>query len=322
MLDRSHTLPAVPSARRSRSRGRWLDMRCTPCLTPLRFPPPAGGFLVRAIGCRPSRDRRRPSPTSSAAPSSARASRPIRRAGSTPSRSTAFEDSGPTPVTLRIARQDGYRQVVDRRVVYLSRDGGGVPALDSTCTHLGCRTRYDSESPPVRLPVPRRRLRRRRAGGRRVRRRRRCAGWSPGRGRPGARPGLRWTPWSPRSSTGSIRAPAIARCAAHALDEPLPPGTGWTFTTGSVVALLVGVQFVTGVGLAMYYVPSPALAYDSMRYLIERGAARLAAARPARLGRQLHRRRRRRAPDPRLLVGAVQGAARSDVDHRAWCCCC
>jgi ubiquinol-cytochrome c reductase cytochrome b subunit len=55
---------------------------------------------------------------------------------------------------------------------------------------------------------------------------------------------------------------------AHALDEPLPPGTGWTFTTGSVVALLIGVQVVTGIGLAMYYVPSPALAYDSLRYLI------------------------------------------------------
>ncbi len=52
---------------------------------------------------------------------------------------------GPTPVTLRIARQDGYRQVVDRRVVYLSYDAAGVRALDSTCTHLGCRTRYDAE---------------------------------------------------------------------------------------------------------------------------------------------------------------------------------
>jgi nitrite reductase/ring-hydroxylating ferredoxin subunit len=54
-------------------------------------------------------------------------------------------DDGPTPVTLRIARQDGYRQVVDRRVVYLTREGNGVRALDSTCTHLGCRTRYDAD---------------------------------------------------------------------------------------------------------------------------------------------------------------------------------
>lgn len=53
----------------------------------------------------------------------------------------------------------------------------------------------------------------------------------------------------------------------HALDEPLPPGTGWAFTTGSVVALLIGCQALTGVGLSMYYVPSPSLAYDSLRYL-------------------------------------------------------
>lgn len=51
----------------------------------------------------------------------------------------------PTPVTLRLIRQDGYRQVVDRRVVYIRRDdAGGVRVLDSTCTHLGCRTRYDA----------------------------------------------------------------------------------------------------------------------------------------------------------------------------------
>lgn len=53
---------------------------------------------------------------------------------------------GPTPVTLRIIRQDGYRQVVERRVVYVSRTSGGVRVLDSTCTHLGCRTRYDAET--------------------------------------------------------------------------------------------------------------------------------------------------------------------------------
>ena len=44
---------------------------------------------------------------------------------------------------------------------------------------------------------------------------------------------------------------------AYFLNEPLPRGTGWFFTTGSVVTLLVAVQFVTGIGLAMYYVPAP-----------------------------------------------------------------
>ena len=64
-------------------------------------------------------------------------------------RATAVGDlshDGPTPVTLRIIRQDGYRQVVERRVVYVSRTSGGVRVLDSSCTHLGCRTRYDAET--------------------------------------------------------------------------------------------------------------------------------------------------------------------------------
>ena len=34
----------------------------------------------------------------------------------------------------------------------------------------------------------------------------------------------------------------------------------WLFTTGSVVTLLIACQFVTGLGLTMYYVPSPKLA--------------------------------------------------------------
>ena len=55
---------------------------------------------------------------------------------------------------------------------------------------------------------------------------------------------------------------------AHLLDERLPQGTGWAFTTGSVIALLLVVQAVSGVVLAMYYVPSPALAYDSVRFLM------------------------------------------------------
>jgi Rieske Fe-S protein len=55
-----------------------------------------------------------------------------------------LNDDGPTPITLRITKQDGYRQVVERRVVYVQRDGDAVRVLDSTCTHLGCRTRYDA----------------------------------------------------------------------------------------------------------------------------------------------------------------------------------
>ncbi len=53
----------------------------------------------------------------------------------------------------------------------------------------------------------------------------------------------------------------------HALDEPLPKGTGWAFTTGSVLLFLLGVQVATGIVLSMYYVPAPALAYDSVRFI-------------------------------------------------------
>ncbi|HUQ86822.1 MAG TPA: cytochrome b N-terminal domain-containing protein [Vicinamibacterales bacterium] len=54
----------------------------------------------------------------------------------------------------------------------------------------------------------------------------------------------------------------------HLLYEELPSGTAWLFTSGSVVTLLISCQFVTGVGLTMYYVPSPRLAFDSVRFIM------------------------------------------------------
>ena len=59
---------------------------------------------------------------------------------------SALKDGEPLAVTLRVARQDGASEVVDRRVVFLVRSGEQVKAIDSTCTHLGCRTRYDREA--------------------------------------------------------------------------------------------------------------------------------------------------------------------------------
>jgi menaquinol-cytochrome c reductase iron-sulfur subunit len=59
----------------------------------------------------------------------------------------------PTPVTLRIAREDGYREVIDRRTVFLVRTGDNqVTALDSTCTHLGCRVSWDPEAQLLKCP--------------------------------------------------------------------------------------------------------------------------------------------------------------------------
>jgi menaquinol-cytochrome c reductase iron-sulfur subunit len=62
-------------------------------------------------------------------------------------------ENDPLPVTLRIAREDGYREVIDRRTVFLVRTGESeVIALDSTCTHLGCRVSWDSETKLIRCP--------------------------------------------------------------------------------------------------------------------------------------------------------------------------
>ena len=63
-----------------------------------------------------------------------------------------LEEGMPKAVALRIARADGATDVIDRRVVYLVRHGNDVRALDSTCTHLGCRTRFNADSKRIECP--------------------------------------------------------------------------------------------------------------------------------------------------------------------------
>lgn len=70
------------------------------------------------------------------------------RAGDT----AGLEEGLPMPMTLRIARPDGPSEVVDRKVIYLVKKGNEVRALDSTCTHLGCRTRFNAETRQIECP--------------------------------------------------------------------------------------------------------------------------------------------------------------------------
>ena len=66
------------------------------------------------------------------------------------------------------------------------------------------------------------------------------------------------------------------RDARHALlEEPIPPGTGWFFTLGSVLLALLSVQFLTGAFLTLYYAPTPDHAYDSIRFIISSAPGRL-----------------------------------------------
>jgi menaquinol-cytochrome c reductase iron-sulfur subunit len=64
-----------------------------------------------------------------------------------------LSDDEPTPVMIRVTREDGYAQAVDRQVVFLVKAGtAGVTALSSTCTHLGCRVSWDSASKTLKCP--------------------------------------------------------------------------------------------------------------------------------------------------------------------------
>ena len=53
-------------------------------------------------------------------------------------------DDLPKSVPVSFRRTDGWMTGTSRSVVHLTRGGNGeVVALSSTCTHLGCRVRWD-----------------------------------------------------------------------------------------------------------------------------------------------------------------------------------
>jgi Rieske Fe-S protein len=62
-------------------------------------------------------------------------------------------DNEPTPIAIRVTREDGYSQVVDRQVVFLVKTGATeVTALSSTCTHLGCRVSWNADDQTLKCP--------------------------------------------------------------------------------------------------------------------------------------------------------------------------
>jgi Rieske Fe-S protein len=64
-----------------------------------------------------------------------------------------LSDTEPIPVMIRVTREDGYAQAVDRQVVFLVKSGtADVKALSSTCTHLGCRVSWDADSETLKCP--------------------------------------------------------------------------------------------------------------------------------------------------------------------------
>ena len=66
---------------------------------------------------------------------------------------SGLAENAPTQIALRVVREDGYSQIIERRVVFLVKTGEGeVTALDPTCTHLGCRVSWDADTRELRCP--------------------------------------------------------------------------------------------------------------------------------------------------------------------------
>ena len=62
-------------------------------------------------------------------------------------------ENEPTPVAIRVAREDGYAQIVERQVVFLVKRGEReVVALSSVCTHLGCRVSWNADKEELQCP--------------------------------------------------------------------------------------------------------------------------------------------------------------------------
>ncbi|WP_455371726.1 cytochrome b N-terminal domain-containing protein, partial [Petrachloros mirabilis] len=51
------------------------------------------------------------------------------------------------------------------------------------------------------------------------------------------------------------------------LDEPIPGGVSWIYVFGSATLFLFFLQAITGMFLALYYVPSPDSAYDTVQFI-------------------------------------------------------
>jgi ubiquinol-cytochrome c reductase cytochrome b subunit len=80
--------------------------------------------------------------------------------------------------------------------------------------------------------------------------------------------------WARRLALGTRRAFAAADDRLGVSDfvaivtrHPVPPGTGWLYVFGSATLLAFVIQVVTGIALAMAYVPAAGEAYQSLQFI-------------------------------------------------------
>jgi len=63
------------------------------------------------------------------------------------------------------------------------------------------------------------------------------------------------------------RLPIIRFSKEHLMDYPTPKNLNYWWTFGGILALMLGIQIVTGIVLAMHYTPNVALAFDSVEHI-------------------------------------------------------
>ena len=63
------------------------------------------------------------------------------------------------------------------------------------------------------------------------------------------------------------------RILRHSLDEPIPGGARFAYVFGSALLFIFVSQVVTGICLALYYVPAPMVAHVSVAYIVKEVAA-------------------------------------------------
>ncbi len=62
-------------------------------------------------------------------------------------------DNQPIPVTLTVSRLDGFREVIQRKTIFLVKtQDAEVVAIDSACTHLGCLVAWDTGAQVFKCP--------------------------------------------------------------------------------------------------------------------------------------------------------------------------
>jgi Rieske Fe-S protein len=83
-----------------------------------------------------------------AAPGASSSDRRWRRALSADDLSTG----GPTTAFLAERYADGWYQTRRQSVVFIDREGDAYRAFSATCTHLGCRVRWDAEAEQFKCP--------------------------------------------------------------------------------------------------------------------------------------------------------------------------